>query len=110
MRQDWRDFCDDLKQTFNPQPTTHTNMTPYQSLIQEAFRNDTEKHWDAVVSEFNKRISTAKAIYAYLSEEGISSLKSPAAHLFFEELNRKLSREAAMAIALMSHQSAITTN
>ena len=85
-------------------------MTPYQSLIQEAFRNDTEKHWDAVVSEFNKRISTAKAIYAYLSEEGISSLKSPAAHLFFEELNRKLSREAAMAIALMSHQSPITTN
>lgn len=76
-------------------------MTPYQSLIQEAFLNDTEKNWDAVVSEFNKRINTAKAIYAYLSEEGISSLKSPAAHLFFDKVNRDLSHEAAMAIALM---------
>lgn len=76
-------------------------MTPYQSLIQEAFRNDTEKHWDAVVSEFDKRINTAKAIYAHLCEEGISSLKSPAAHLFFEKVDRDLSREAAMAIALM---------
>ena len=75
-------------------------MTPYQLLIQEAHRNDTEKNWDAVVSEFNKRINTANAIYAHLCEEGISSLKSPAAHLFFDKVNRDLSREAAIAIAL----------
>lgn len=61
-------------------------MTPYQFLIQEAHRNDTEKNWDAVVSEFHKRIQTAKLIDAYRTD--------------FDKVYRDLSREAAIAIAL----------